>query len=311
MRTSGPEFSGPLDEVDKAIVRVLADDGRIGYEALARRLGISSSTTRQRAKRLLESGTVVVHGLVHPSVFGLNRSAHVTIGCTGAAHPVAEKIAAEPDVALVSLVAGHRPIVAEVRTRDERSLNEVLRRVSATEGVTSTETSLYLNIFRGANVQIAPEVVAVDTIDRQLLRSIQRDGRRSFADLADDVGLSTAATRTRVLRMLDANIVKIEARVPPRVGGESQIGIGVIARGLDPDPVAALQELDTVRFLAATLGHFTAVGTLHVDPGDPEWDAIDQVRTVPGVVAVETWRHLHFLKDVYDSDSAGGTARGG
>ena len=46
----------------------------------------------------------------------------------------------------------------------------------------------------------------LDPIDRQLIEALQRDGRASYADLAELVGLSPAATRLRVQRLLDAGV---------------------------------------------------------------------------------------------------------
>ena len=43
----------------------------------------------------------------------------------------------------------------------------------------------------------------LDEVSRQLVEALQEDGRRSYAALAQDVGLSEAAVRQRVKRLLD------------------------------------------------------------------------------------------------------------
>ena len=56
-------------------------------------------------------------------------------------------------------------------------------------------------------------MIPLDTTDRQLVEALQKDGRASYADLSEMVGLSPAATRLRVQRLLDAGQVDRPAAV--------------------------------------------------------------------------------------------------
>ena len=51
--------------------------------------------------------------------------------------------------------------------------------------------------------------IPLDDIDRHLIDALQRDGRATYAELAELVGLSPAATRLRVQRLLDAGVVQV------------------------------------------------------------------------------------------------------
>ncbi|MFM9816038.1 Lrp/AsnC family transcriptional regulator, partial [Streptomyces scabiei] len=51
----------------------------------------------------------------------------------------------------------------------------------------------------------------LDATDRALLRHLQADGRRSWTDLARDVGLTAPAVRQRVQRLIDSGVVQIAA----------------------------------------------------------------------------------------------------
>ena len=55
----------------------------------------------------------------------------------------------------------------------------------------------------------------VDEVDRQLVFALQRDGRASYARLAEEVGMSQAGVRTRVQRLLEAGVVQIAAVADP------------------------------------------------------------------------------------------------
>src|SRR6478735_3253285 len=62
-----PDRSAPvvIDDVDKAIVEALQEDGRLPYTKLAKQVGLSEAAVRQRVQRLIESGVmqiVVVSG---------------------------------------------------------------------------------------------------------------------------------------------------------------------------------------------------------------------------------------------------------
>ena len=60
---------------------------------------------------------------------------------------------------------------------------------------------------------------APDDIDKALVTALQRNGRESYAALAKIVGLSEAAVRQRVQRLLDDGVVQIVGVTDPMVMG--------------------------------------------------------------------------------------------
>jgi Lrp/AsnC family leucine-responsive transcriptional regulator len=50
---------GALDDVDRALLRILQADGRITNLKLAQAVGLSSASTHERVKRLLRDGTIL------------------------------------------------------------------------------------------------------------------------------------------------------------------------------------------------------------------------------------------------------------
>jgi Lrp/AsnC family transcriptional regulator for asnA, asnC and gidA len=55
----------------------------------------------------------------------------------------------------------------------------------------------------------------LDTIDRQIISELQRDGRRAYGAIAQQVGLSEAAVRRRVQRLKDSGVMQIVAITDP------------------------------------------------------------------------------------------------
>ncbi len=47
-----------LDALDRGILRILQEDGRMSYSEMARRLGVPESTIRLRVKKLKERGVI-------------------------------------------------------------------------------------------------------------------------------------------------------------------------------------------------------------------------------------------------------------
>src|SRR6058998_3423285 len=99
--------------------------------------------------------------------------------------------------------------------------------------------------------------VAIDDLSRAIIEQLQSDGRRSYAAIASAVGLSEAAVRQRVQRLLDAGVMQVVAVTDPmQVGFARQAMIGVNAEGdlrHVADKLSALPEVD---YVVITAGSF-------------------------------------------------------
>src|ERR1700704_1869237 len=90
----------------------------------------------------------------------------------------------------------------------------------------------------------------LDETNKRIIERLQRDGRTSYAALAGVVGLSEAAVRQRVQRLLDAGVMQIVAVTDPlTLGFARQVMVGIRVSG-DIRPVAtalaAIPEVDYV-----------------------------------------------------------------
>src|SRR3954467_15646610 len=92
--------------------------------------------------------------------------------------------------------------------------------------------------------------VLLDAVSRAIIEQLQEDGRRSYARIAAAVGLSEAAVRQRVQRLLAAGVMQIVAVTDPmQVGFARQAMIGVRTRGdarMVADALAGSPEIDYV-----------------------------------------------------------------
>ena len=73
--------------------------------------------------------------------------------------------------------------------------------------------------------------VVLDDVSKAIIEQLQEDGRRPYAAIGKAVGLSEAAVRQRVQRLLDAGVMQIVAVTDPlQVGFPRQAMIGITAR---------------------------------------------------------------------------------
>ena len=136
-----------LDDVSKAIIEQLQDDGRRAYATIGRAVGLSEAAVRQRVARMLEAGVVQIVAVTDPTQLGFARQAMIGIRASGALEPVAEALAALPEVDYVVITAGSYDVLAEVVCEsDSHLLDLVSNRIRQIEGVRETDTLMYLKL---------------------------------------------------------------------------------------------------------------------------------------------------------------------
>jgi Lrp/AsnC family transcriptional regulator, regulator for asnA, asnC and gidA len=136
-----------LDDVAKAIIEQLQQDGRRSYTAIGKEVGLSEAAVRQRVQRLIDSGVMQVVAVTDPLQLGFPRQAMVGIEVTGELEPVADALAAMEEVDYVVVTAGSYDILAEVVCEsDERLLQLISAKIRGIEGVAHTETFMYLKL---------------------------------------------------------------------------------------------------------------------------------------------------------------------
>ena len=141
----------------------------------------------------------------------------------------------------------------------------------------------------------------LDSANRAIIEQLQADGRRSYAAIATAVGLSEAAVRQRVQRLLDSGVMQIVAVTDPmQLGFTRQAMVGVRADGdlgEVADKLAALPEVD---YVVVTEGSFDLLVEV-VCNDDQHLLALlnNAIRAVPGVRDSETFVYLKLAKQTY------------
>jgi Lrp/AsnC family transcriptional regulator for asnA, asnC and gidA len=141
----------------------------------------------------------------------------------------------------------------------------------------------------------------VDVVGKRLIEELQQDGRRSYAALAKTVGLSEAAVRQRVQRMVDSGLMQVVAVTDPlQVGFHRQAMIGLRVEGDLVRVADELAKVDEVDYVVITAGSFDILLELVCEDDDHLLRVLsDRIRVLPGVRDTETFVYLKLAKQTY------------
>jgi Lrp/AsnC family transcriptional regulator for asnA, asnC and gidA len=143
--------------------------------------------------------------------------------------------------------------------------------------------------------------VLLDVTSKRLIELLQVDGRSSYATLAKEVGLSEAAVRHRVQRLIDQKVMQIVAVTDPvAVGFARQAMVGVSASGnlrTIADRIASMKEAEYVVICA---GSFDILTELVCEDDEHLLRLInDEIRSIEGVTGTEAFLYLKLSKQTY------------
>lgn len=135
-----------LDRFDRAILRILATEGRISVVELARRIGLSKSPAQARMKRLEEAGVIAGYrAILDPVKTGQAHVAFVEVRLSdtreAALQAFNRAVLTVPEVEQCHMIASRFDYLLKVRTADIADYRRVLaERISALPHVAQTST---------------------------------------------------------------------------------------------------------------------------------------------------------------------------
>lgn len=159
--TSPPAAPVSLDDVDLALLQLLATDARASQRRLARELGMSAPAIGERIARLERTGVIRGYSVVldwgatgFPVVIYLA----ITAAQGHDLGPIMAAVSQLAEVESVTVVTGELDLLARLRVRDYADLRTVLlEKVWQISGVQRTET--YLSIAEGPPKNFVSELV--------------------------------------------------------------------------------------------------------------------------------------------------------
>jgi Lrp/AsnC family transcriptional regulator for asnA, asnC and gidA len=137
-----------IDGLDRAIIEALQENGRESFRHIAEKLGVSEATVRNRYARLTRANVLQVTGVTNPLGLGFDAQAMLGIKTSGRVEEVADEIASWREADYVVVTAGQFDLLVEVVCADKRHLLDMINRIRAIPSVVSTESFVYLQLWK-------------------------------------------------------------------------------------------------------------------------------------------------------------------
>ncbi|HUY22459.1 MAG TPA: Lrp/AsnC family transcriptional regulator [Acidimicrobiales bacterium] len=143
--------------------------------------------------------------------------------------------------------------------------------------------------------------VVLDDVDKRIIEQLQQDGRRPYTQMAPAVGLSEAAVRQRVQRLIDAGVVQIVGVTDPRmIGFGRQAMIGLTVEGDTRKVADTVAAMDEVVYVVLTAGSLDVLVEVVVEDDEHLLELLnDKIRAIDGVRDTETFMYLRIHKQTY------------
>jgi Lrp/AsnC family transcriptional regulator, regulator for asnA, asnC and gidA len=129
----------------------------------------------------------------------------------------------------------------------------------------------------------------LDSIDEKIIQILQNDSRRSFVEIADQIGLSESAVRRRIKNLTDRGVIKkftVEMSTPNKTSAITLISVNSTA---DTNLVSAkLRELTGVETIYEITGQYDIAAIVAAPTISEINQCIDNVRKTDGVADTNT-----------------------
>lgn len=320
-----------LDRVDRQILHALQISPRAPFARMATALDVSEQTVARRYQRMRTNSVVRVTALPEP---GAARSTSWTlrIGCRpGTALGLADALARRPDTSWVSVGAGGAEVTCQAMIDEERGATEgLLYHLPRTSAVLTFSAHQMLHRFAGrgevdwvarghelgpdqqkflqdgASVRgesaTGPRTYLITPEDEPLMRTLNRDGRASWASLAQATGWSQRQVAQRVTELADSGSIFFHLDVSHQAMGlRSVANLWFTVSPSDLASVGArLADHTELAFAAAVTGQSNLMASaLCPDPENLYRYLTTKVAEISGIQTVEAVPQLTRVKQAY------------
>ena len=143
--------------------------------------------------------------------------------------------------------------------------------------------------------------VAIDDVSKSIIEQLQTDGRKSYAAIGHVVGLSEAAVRQRVQRLIESGVMQIVAVTDPLTVGFFRMAmLGMKVDGdlqQVADQLASFPEID---YVVVTAGSFDVMAEVICEDDDHLLELLQRSRNIPTVRTTESFVYLKLRKQLYN-----------
>lgn len=142
----------------------------------------------------------------------------------------------------------------------------------------------------------------LDDVSLHIIEQLQQDGRRPYASIGKAVGLSEAAVRQRVTKLIDSGVMQIVAVTDPlQIGYNRAAMIGIAVTGDLEKTADELAKVPEVDYVVITAGTFDLLIEVTCADDEALLEILNnKVRALPNVIRTETFVYLNLRKQSYN-----------
>lgn len=145
----------------------------------------------------------------------------------------------------------------------------------------------------------------MDELDLSILSCLQRDARRSFTDIATELGISEGTVRNRVSRLLDKHTIQLVGLIDPnQLGYDAPAMIGVtVQSNLLEEAALKIAQFPEVSYLVMTSGEYDLLVEVLCRDRKHLANFLNQdLRQIEGILQTKTFMILRTFKMAYSAD---------
>ncbi|MFC3532773.1 Lrp/AsnC family transcriptional regulator [Vogesella facilis] len=141
-------------------------------------------------------------------------------------------------------------------------------------------------------------ISALDSLDFEIIRELQDDGRRAFREIARNLNVPEATVRTRVKRLQELEVLQILAFTNPSKLGHAKLALlfADVAAEEHERVVDTLGRWPEVCYLSSIIGTANLCVQVMCRDDDSLWLLLQKIRSLPGVRAVSTNQEIKVHK---------------
>ncbi len=147
-----------------------------------------------------------------------------------------------------------------------------------------------------------PQRSVLDDLDKAIIKALQLDGRRPYAQIGRELKVPEATVRQRAERLISRGVVQVVGVTDPLAMGFQQpafIGLKVDASRLD-EIADRLAALDEVTYVVVTAGRYDLICEVVCEDNDHLLRVLtERVAAIEGIRSTETMVELRFVKESY------------
>ncbi len=145
--------------------------------------------------------------------------------------------------------------------------------------------------------------VKLDETEKKIMHLLQKDGRQSFVDMADEVGVTEGTVRRKFYRLVREGIIEIAGVSNPfKIGFASPAFIALnVEPGSIKDVAERIAELDQLHYVGLTTGNFDIiVQGLFSSNEELAQFVLESLSTIEGIKEINTSLLLRIYKQSFE-----------